>query len=220
LLRGAIDGNGGQDALSYSPGASSYRQKAYVNLSNLAITEHPFGDTPFAALAPRSATAIHGNGQDGLASIEIVVGGTEDDQLFGFTTGNKLVGALGDDLVVGGDNADILIGGGKGDASYLDNLRSFAPNTIGPAEAQSLGQTASGIRANQISDDDTLVGMGGNDVLIGGRGADILRGDGGNDWLFGGADSDTYVFANDWGQDKILDESGTLDTLDFRQVTH
>ncbi|HET9132034.1 MAG TPA: hypothetical protein VFO86_13850, partial [Terriglobia bacterium] len=59
---------------------------------------------------------------------------------------------------------------------------------------------------------DNLNGDGGDDTLIGG---------GGNDVLIGGADSDTYKFAGDWGQDKVVEavNGGKSDTLDFSAVT-
>jgi Ca2+-binding RTX toxin-like protein len=76
---------------------------------------------------------------------------------------------------------------------------------------------------------DTLVGGEGNDRLSGGAGNDGLLGDGGDDRLDGGPDddtsagglgNDTYVFADNSGQDTVLENPNEgNDTLDFSAVT-
>jgi hypothetical protein len=66
---------------------------------------------------------------------------------------------------------------------------------------------------------DTLLGSPMNDQLQGGEGDDYLEGFAGDDNLIGGAGADTYVYADDadLGNDAI-DDSGTLDTLDFSNL--
>ncbi|MFC1857297.1 matrixin family metalloprotease, partial [Thermodesulfobacteriota bacterium] len=69
---------------------------------------------------------------------------------------------------------------------------------------------------------DVLSGMGGEDTLFGGTGDDILNGGEGNDKLEGGQGNDTYRFADNWGLDTIIENTGSgsgTDTLDFGDVT-
>ena len=78
--------------------------------------------------------------------------------------------------------------------------------------------------------DNAISGGKGNDVLRGNAGADVLKGEDGKDTLtgglgddelLGGAKDDTYIFEDNWGRDKVVEEAdkGT-DTLDFKAVTH
>jgi len=91
---------------------------------------------------------------------------------------------------------------------------------------------------------DTLIGKGGNDILKGKNGKDYLAGGAGRDTLEGGEGDDTldggpggdnqtpetlkggrgddiYRFSNDWGVDKVDEETNqdTNDSLDFSGVT-
>ena len=65
---------------------------------------------------------------------------------------------------------------------------------------------------------DVIYGNGGNDTLIGGDGNDSLTGGSGNDSLDGGIGLNTYLFANDWGNDTI-DSAYATDTVDLSAVT-
>ncbi|WP_338847538.1 putative Ig domain-containing protein [Massilia sp. W12] len=51
--------------------------------------------------------------------------------------------------------------------------------------------------------DDTLTGLAGNDSLVGNSGHDIINGGAGNDTLYGNAGSDQYLFARGHGQDTV-----------------
>lgn len=67
-----------------------------------------------------------------------------------------------------------------------------------------------------------LFGGNGNDSLTGGGGADTVHGGSGNDTVTGGKGNDRYVFANNWGSDRVVELTGSpngLDTLDFAAVT-
>ena len=66
---------------------------------------------------------------------------------------------------------------------------------------------------------DLLDGGEGNDALIGGDGADTLIGGIGNDTLTGGNGGDTYVFGKGNGQDRIIENDPTPDTIDVVQFT-
>lgn len=72
------------------------------------------------------------------------------------------------------------------------------------------------------SKDDTLIAKNGDDTLKGGAGKDDLKGNGGEDVLFGGkgndrlnggSKSDTFVFLNGDGRDRIVDFKDDVDTI-------
>ncbi|WP_405118281.1 calcium-binding protein [Pseudomonas leptonychotis] len=64
---------------------------------------------------------------------------------------------------------------------------------------------------------DSLNGGEGNDTLLGGLGDDVLDGGVGDDRLEGGAGDDQYRLTAGWGNDHVIDSSGT-DSLYFEGV--
>jgi Ca2+-binding RTX toxin-like protein len=136
---------------------------------------------------------------DNVASdVEILAGGSADDQLAGNdgdnallgNAGNDILGAgagndqldggAGDDTLAGGDGADALTGGdGSDTANYTSSnagvrvVLDGKPGDGGPGE-------------NDSVDTENVIGGGGDDVLIGNAGANGLAGGGGNDRLLGG----------------------------------
>ena len=60
---------------------------------------------------------------------------------------------------------------------------------------------------------DELSGGAGQDVLFGGRGNDILDGGTGSDVLKGGRGDDTFVFAEGYGRDRLVDFDAGDDTI-------
>jgi Ca2+-binding RTX toxin-like protein len=59
----------------------------------------------------------------------------------------------------------------------------------------------------------TSAGTAGDDAITGGNGADTLGGGLGNDILIGGAGSDTFVFAPNFGNDRIMDFAAGTDIV-------
>lgn len=100
----------------------------------------------------------------GSSGADIIIGGTQTEELRGLGGTDRLNGRKGSDLLKGGGSADRL-NGGSGD----DDL---------------FGGTGS----------DLLRGGGGNDHLRGGYGGDRLEGGSGFDILVGGAGADEFVF--------------------------
>lgn len=82
--------------------------------------------------------------------------------------------------------------------------------------------TANGANGDDVlfggSGDDFLSGDQGNDKLNGGSGADDLAGGRGRDVLTGGADADTFIFANNGGNDTITDFEDGLDQIDLSAI--
>jgi hypothetical protein len=64
---------------------------------------------------------------------------------------------------------------------------------------------------NGTNGDDMLIGTKRKDQITGGGGQDLLKGKGGND---------TYFFADNWGNDTLVETAkGGIDTLDFQGVS-
>lgn len=143
-------------------------------------------------------------GFTGLTFVDIF-GGDGNDLVHGATNvplGEQFIeGGLGNDTLYGGDGDDYIVGGFF---SNDDDMTDFFGNDYidgGPGNDIIYGDDES-IPAS-------LPAGGGNDTIIGGPG---------NDYLNGGPGNDVYRFANGWGLDVIVDESG-IDTVDFSDVT-
>ncbi len=94
---------------------------------------------------------------------ETIIGGSEDDFIFGHGGFDLLFGGFGNDSIYGGNGDDSLFG-------YYGN--DFLAGGSG---------------------DDILLGQHGDDTLLGGAGHDTLNGGDGNDQLSGGSGFDTLV---------------------------
>ena len=136
-----------------------------------------------------------------------IVGTTRNDRLHGTDGDDVVLGAAGDDKLQGGNGNDYLDGGSDDDsiAGGLGNDRLFG--------------RAGNDELSGNDGDDRIFGGDGRDELDGGRGADVLDGGDGKDEMTGGAGSDTFVFAPDFGNDRIGDfdanPAGGQDFLDI-----
>jgi len=123
---------------------------------------------------------------------DILVKGTEgNDLIYGFSRPETIEGLGGDDTVFARGGDDILVGGPGNDALYGE------------------------------AGNDTLIGGEGRDILVGGYGDDTFEGGPGNDYLYGGQEADyrwyrddgngndIYVFGRGSGQDYIVDSDRT-----------
>jgi serralysin len=63
---------------------------------------------------------------------------------------------------------------------------------------------------------DTIRGNEVNNILFSHAGNDRLIGMGGNDWLYGGLDNDTYAWGLGDGFDRIIEEGGARDVIEFQ----
>jgi Ca2+-binding RTX toxin-like protein/subtilisin-like proprotein convertase family protein len=176
-----------------------------------------------------------------LDSIENLTGGAGSDELRGDINANVLGGHDGDDVLDGRGGNDTLevdsytgsktfMGGDGIDALSFDLFRlgtevSLADGNIVfdfDLQADPFGEqvyldgyygdiTFSGI--------ESLIGGYGDDTLGGDAFANGLIGGDGNDALTGGALGDTFVYADDWGDDTVTDFEVGSDALDMRAVS-
>jgi Ca2+-binding RTX toxin-like protein len=130
----------------------------------------------------------------GLGGDDSLRGGRLGDEIYGHDGADWAYGASGDDLIGGGAGSDTLIGG-------IGNDR-----LIGGADRDQLSGGAG---------NDSLDGGAGNDVLGGWDGADVLTGGAGRDILGGGVGADIFVFAGDFGVDRINDFAPGQDRIDL-----
>ena len=165
-----------------------------------------------------------GDGQDCI----IDYGGNLDTIKFGagISEGDITFARSGMDLVLGiaGTTDQITIQGWGSGYSYPIDRIEFADGTVWdqaritsgiPAPGIITGTSGSDSLAAWAGESATLQGLEGDDFLYGNSGADTLIGGAGNDYLSGGAGDDTYVFNLGDGQDRIVEDAGYLDTIQF-----
>ena len=131
---------------------------------------------------------VGGAGEDEL------YGGHGNDHLFGDEGNDKLYGDEGNDELQGDDGEDELYGGNGDDTLFGENGND---KLYGDAGDDTLVGGAG---------EDELYGSLGNDLLIGGDGNDILFGEAGNDELQGGDGEDT-LYAGE-GDDTLFGGRG------------
>jgi Ca2+-binding RTX toxin-like protein len=175
-----------------------------------------------------------GEGDNVAPDFEVIVGGSAGDTLVGGPAAERILGGDGADLLAGGGGADSLSGGAGTDAATYES--ATGPVSVNLAEPGNDGEAGEGDDVQGDVEevrggpgDDTLVGDGkanvllgraGNDLLMGADGDDMLVGGLGNDSLAGAAGGDT-LFGSDGednltggdGNDDLKGEAGN-DTLD------
>jgi Ca2+-binding RTX toxin-like protein len=135
----------------------------------------------------------------GGAGADEISGGDGDDTLLGDAGNDYLSGGTDDDQLFGGDGNDLLDGNGGDDKAFggagNDNL---------------LGGGG----------EDELHGEEGNDRISGGAGDDVVDGGAGNDYLEGNGGDDVFVFAPDFGNDRVVgfdaNPAGGQDLIDLK----
>jgi Ca2+-binding RTX toxin-like protein len=102
-----------------------------------------------------------------------------------------------------------LDGGNTTETLVSNNSITLANTPTPPPTPVSTGKTIIGTKGNDklvgTDGNDSIFGGNGDDKLSGGNGNDLLNGGRGDDLLTGGAGADLFVFANNAGEDKILD---------------
>lgn len=124
----------------------------------------------------------------------ILVGGDDDDAMYGFNGDDEIGGGAGDDFLFGNEGFDDLFGQAGDDALY------------GGADADMLHGEGGDDDLYGDWGDDTLYGYQGDDDLMGGDGDDALHGGQGADELFG--DSGDDALSGGYGNDYLAGGEG------------
>ena len=122
-----------------------------------------------------------------LTGIDRVIGGNDNDTIWGAAGADILNGNGGDDVVLGGDGNDIIT-----DLDGADVPKGGPGNDAidaGPGDDIVLGADGKDFLNGGANDNETFAGPG-NDFIIAGQGADAVFGDSGDDWIEGGSGQD------------------------------
>src|SRR5262245_56665977 len=219
-----LDGGTGVDTASYASAGSGVTVSLAVagpqstdgaGVDTLVSIENLAGSA-FEDQLTGDAVANVISGLDGNARLE---GGAGNDTLLGGT---------GDDILIGGAGADALDGGPGFDLVSYETSTTVVPilylmpidlsgsGGIGDAAGDTyaniegvIGSNNNDVITGRIGVDDTLIGAGGNDILLGQGGKDTLIGGVGNDLLI--AVSGNTRFEGGDGIDTVSYSHGTLD---------
>lgn len=142
-------------------------------------------------------------GLTGSAADDVLVGTQIGETLTGLEGNDTLIGLAGDDVIVGNVGKDAILGGDGEDVIIAGSGKDFVNGGNGNDD----------IRGNGLQD--VLIGGKGADSINGGSGEDRLDGEEGADKLTGGSESDTFVYWDDYANDKIVDFEDGLDRIDM-----
>jgi Ca2+-binding RTX toxin-like protein len=147
-----------------------------------------------------------GEGDNAVPDFEMVLGGSDDDVLVGGSADEALFGNDGNDELAGGDGADDLSGGPGVDA--VTYIARGGPVFVSLAEAGNDGTPGEGDYV--LEDVEKVIGGSGDDTLLGDGRVNVLVGGPGNDRIAGAEGDDTL--AGEEGNDEIAGDVGN-DTL-------
>lgn len=183
-----------------------------------------------------NGTVTLATGNDTLANIEGLIGGSGADILTGNALNNYLEGGLGLDKLDGGAGIDRIsfasngissvnldMTTGKAQVTEVGNVITETAinfeNAVGSAGADTITGTAGANYLEGGAGNDTLNGGDGNDTLVGGLGFDTLNGGAGNDYyvadMEGGYVNGIWTYA----YDKVIETSTVateIDTVELR----
>jgi len=180
------------------------------NVVGVTLNGNNSGNTLTGAGEEDTLNGLGGNDTlNGLAGNDLLDGGTGSD---------RMVGGLGNDIYLVNSSGDTVV---EQADQGTDTVRTSTSYTLS-ASVENLTYTGSGSFTGQGNDlanvitggaqgdtlrgnggNDILIGLGGDDTLNGGAGADTLNGGAGNDTMNGGASNDIFVFAANFGNDRI-----------------
>jgi Ca2+-binding RTX toxin-like protein len=182
--RAFLNGLGGHDTLTGGPGFD----RLFGGSGRDLITGGDADDV-LRGQGGNNDTLIGGAGDDKLN------GGIGHDSLVGSAGNDQLTGESGDDTLDGGEGADRLLERANVDMTLTDESLTGGLGTDGLTSIETAylkgGNGDNRLDAGAFSGDVTLIGVGGNDTLMGGSGRDLVNGRSGNDSLLGGAGDDT-----------------------------
>ncbi|MBP6012573.1 MAG: hypothetical protein KBA31_10130 [Alphaproteobacteria bacterium] len=214
-----INGGGNTDTLDLSAGTVAVT----VNLGNVV-----------------QQTISSQFGNDTLAGIENLIGGSASDTLTGANNvANIIEGGAGNDILNGGAGAgtDVTVFSGpvesygfglSGTSLVVTDNRAGSPDgqdTLSNFEAIQFGSQTLTLRLGTSgAGGDTITGNGAAELILGFNGNDLLDGNGGADVMVGGAGVDRFFFDdNDSGttattRDTILDFLHLSDRIDLSGI--
>lgn len=148
---------------------------------------------------------------DGGAGPDTLIGGAGNDTIFGGVGPDNIIGGSDNDFLDGATNNDTILGGSGADtligASGLDFLSGDEGNDL--IDSAGGSDTISGGGGNDTIDSgngaDIIDGGSGNDIIRAGTNSDFITGGAGNDTITGNSGGDTFIFANNFGNDVITD---------------
>ncbi|XPV69995.1 MAG: hypothetical protein ACNI25_05315 [Halarcobacter sp.] len=201
-----LKGQGGDDTLSGGKGSdyidggeTGETNGDTVNYSYIDnVTTDTFGVS--VDLSLNRGIDLNTDDKDTITNIENVVGTKFADTLVGDEFDNILNGANGNDILKGGAGDDSFIGGnGIDTVDYSDvseklniDLKSLTPREVAIGQGVDTFDSIEGVIGG--SNDDTLVGTSGTNIISGGAGNDTLVSFGGDDTINGGVGSDLISF--------------------------
>ncbi len=217
-----LDGGAGADVLDGGPGNDVYTVDVVED--TIALTD-PGNDT-----VRSHVSFVLGPEQENLILLgENPIDATGNDganQLTGNAANNRLAGGDGDDLLVGGEGADLLIGGAGDDIYQIDRAGEIDPETLDPGydivrstafattlgpHQESLELLDGAVEGYGSTNNDTITGNSGANLLYGGEGDDQLDGGDGDDVVDGGPGADSLT--GGFGADVfVVDDPGDVIT--------
>ena len=147
---------------------------------------------------------------DGSDGDDIVIGGHGDDLLAGGLGADIIRGGAGHDIIFF-DGDDTEVTGGEGyDVGFLTSDAAITFDLFANGFEALYGAGGDDILfTSNLADPSvgvTILGLGGNDNITGGKAADLLSGDDGNDTILGGDRGDLVIGGG--GNDSLLGEAG------------
>lgn len=172
---------------------------------------------------------------NGTSLNDFLVGGIDDDFIYGNAGNDILEGGAGNDWLYGGTGADTMRGGLGNDFYEVNDAGDVVDEAGGDGfDTVSASVTFSSTDIEYVtltgtmninayltgSSGNTLIGNSGNNILSGGAGNDTLNGGAGNDTLIGNLGADTMLgglgddiyYVDDIGD--VVDETGGGGTQD------
>ena len=172
----------------------------------------------------------------GSAFDDTLIGNGAGNVLTGGTGRDTLIGLAGDDVLVGGSGVANTLQGGAGDDTYVVNVRGDTVYELAGEGTDTVLSTASQINMSANVENLTFVGVGMftgvgnvlNNTIRGGVERDTLMGQGGDDIIVGGAGAANNVFGgvgDDYyilqAADTVIENVGEgIDTVEARVASH
>jgi Ca2+-binding RTX toxin-like protein len=213
-----LDGGAGADTLAGGAGHDTY----VVDHAGDIVLEAAGGgiDTVHSTLATymlhdnvENLVLAGGGGAAGIgnALANRITGGSGNDTLHGVAGNDVLDGGAGADLMFGGSGHDTYVADSLGDA-VIENANEGRDTVQTTLLTYTLGANVENL---------TFIGSG-DFSGTGNAAANRIAGGGGNDTLAGGGGNDVFVFAADFGNDRVegfdADAAGGQDLLDISQL--